>query len=153
MTQMHIIELHWKFKQLIILTLDKNLVISRTLIFNIESVYNLYDKVTQILQARRVRAKITGKLLILCNFDLYHSICTKLLYKILFTKSNNIHWFSFYSTKCPARFNYQNAKSLDFSGLRYQGDYIAMGKILRNVVFFLKSLGFFLKKGFFTQIC
>ena len=43
MTQMHIIELHWKFKQLIILTLDQNLVISRTLIFNIESVHNLYN--------------------------------------------------------------------------------------------------------------
>ena len=33
-----------------------------------------------------VHANMTGKLQILCNFNRYHSICTTLLYKILFTE-------------------------------------------------------------------
>ena len=43
-------------------------------------------KLTLIITSRRVRAKITGKLLIMCNFDLHHSIRTTLLYKILFAE-------------------------------------------------------------------
>ena len=58
-----------------------------------------------------VHARMAGKLLILCNTDdLHHLICTTLLYIILFTKSKNIYLFSFYSTKCPPRFNFKNAK-------------------------------------------
>ena len=42
--------------------------------------------------------------------NLHSSICTTLLYKILFAKSKNIYLFSFYSTKCPPRINFKNAK-------------------------------------------
>ena len=83
---------------------------------------------THIFTSTCVHARMTGKLLIMCNFNVHHSICTTLLYKKLFTKSKNIYLFSFYSTKCPARFNFQNAKSLDFSVLMYQWDILQWEK-------------------------
>ena len=66
-------------------------------------------KLTLKITSRRVRAKITGKLLILCNFDLHHSICTTLLYKILFTEFKNLFWFWFYGIKCKPTFDFLNA--------------------------------------------
>ncbi len=89
--------------------------------------------------------KLTCQLFTRCNFNVHHSICTTLLYKKLSTKWKNMYLFSFYSTKCPARFNFQNAKSLDFSVLMYQWDILQWGKFWKIVVFFSKSWGFFLK--------
>ena len=98
---------------------------------------------------------MTDKLLVLGHFNVHHSICTTLLYKKLFTKWKNMYLFSFYSTKCPARFNFQNAKSLDYSVLRWQGVHRGYGRSMlhweecwENVVFFSKSRGFFLKMIF-----
>ena len=70
---------------------------------------------TQLFTSTRVHDRITGKLLILCNFNVHHSICTTHFYKILFTKSKNIDSFSFYSPKCPAKFNFLNAKKTSCS--------------------------------------
>ncbi len=76
---------------------------------------------THVFTSTRVPARMTDKLLVLGHFNVHHSICTTLLYKKLFTKWKNMYLFSFYSTKCPARFNFQSAKSLDYSVLMYQG--------------------------------
>ena len=84
---------------------------------------------THIFTSTRGHAKMTTKLLFLCNFNVRHSICTTILYRKLFTKSKNIYLFSFYSTKCSARFNFQNAKSLDFSVLRWQGYIVTMAGV------------------------
>ena len=68
-----------------------------------------HNKLTQNITSRRVCAKITGKLLILCNFDLHHSIRTTLLYKILFAEFKKLFWFWFYGIKCKPTFEFLNA--------------------------------------------
>ena len=59
--------------------------------------------------SRRVCAKITGKLLNLCNFDLHHLISTMLLYKIIFAEFKKLLWFWFYGIKCKPAFKILNA--------------------------------------------
>ena len=53
----------------------------------------MVNKLTLIITSRRGRAKITGKLLILCNFDIHHSMRTTLLYKIFFAEFKKRYWF------------------------------------------------------------
>ena len=97
----------------------------------------------------QVHARMTGKLLLLCNFNLHHSICTTLLYKILFTKSKNIYLFSFYSTKCPGRFDLKNARSLISVCLTDRGSswlwqkFSVWRSILYRVFYFLPCCTFF----------